>query len=87
MELERSSSKSNSTKTLAYESLDMVEASLSLWIGFPGILVILERHLVDQHFRGKFGNFTQTGTLVIFALAKSKYYGIGFKINGLPYAR
>jgi hypothetical protein len=65
MEDWRSSSKSTSTKIRAYDSLSFVDVSLSHCIGFPRTLASLDKHLDVQHYRGKFGNFTQTRTWVI----------------------
>jgi hypothetical protein len=56
-------------------------------MGLPITLAILERHTGDQQQRGRLGNLTHTGTLVISSLEKSKNFVIGFKMSGLPYTR
>jgi hypothetical protein len=41
-------------------------------MSLPRTLSILDRHTGDQQQRGRFRNLTQTGTLVISSLEKSK---------------
>lgn len=73
MEWGRTSSKSILTRILAQESLAMDEFNISLCRGFPKTLPILDKHAEDKHLRGRFGNLTQTETLVISEEEKSKY--------------
>jgi hypothetical protein len=67
MELGRSASKSTSINTLANESLDMELVDASHCRGLPRTLAILDKHIENQHSRGRLGNLTQTGAVDISA--------------------
>ena len=87
MENLRSARRSTSTRTRAYDILSLVAVNLSHCKGLPSTLASLDKHKGVQHFKGRQGNWIQTGTWDISEDEKLKYSDIERKINGLPYTK